>query len=199
MCRLGAESCMPAALASMTDTEPCLTASSNIPEAYAHTQGCAHSREDLVGFARADNLEAAPLTRMPARPSSTHSLSAAASRFRTFRLPPVSGSRSQPRESSRWQRAGVEPLLTLPGTTLFPPQHLSAGPAGTVGRPLAQLETKASHGKFQIVARLATLWPWRTAPGTSHAANSTTGSSWPLRHARRPGEWRPNSCIATIS
>jgi hypothetical protein len=46
----------------------------------------------LVGFARADNLEAAPLTRMPARPSSTHSLSAAASRFRTFRLPPVSGS-----------------------------------------------------------------------------------------------------------
>jgi hypothetical protein len=105
----------------------------------------------------------------------------------------------RPRESSRWQRAGVEPLLTLPGTTLFPPQHLSAGPAGTVGRPLAQLETKASHGKFQIVARLATLWPWRTAPGTSHAANSTTGSSWPLRHARRPGEWRPNSCIATIS
>jgi hypothetical protein len=28
----------------------------------------------LVGFARADNLEAAPLTRMPARPSSTQPL-----------------------------------------------------------------------------------------------------------------------------
>jgi hypothetical protein len=82
---------MPAALASMTDTEPCLTASSNIPEAYAHAQGCAHSREDWLaspGLTIWRPLHSHACLRAPP----PHSLSAAASRFRTFRLPPVSGS-----------------------------------------------------------------------------------------------------------
>jgi hypothetical protein len=57
-------------------------------------------------------------------------------------------------------------------TTLFPPQHDFAT-LGTVGRRQLRIRDGIpSHGKFQIVARLSTLQPWRhRAPGTSHAAN----------------------------
>jgi hypothetical protein len=155
MCWLKAESLVPAALENMTAPGALsngLEQPVGFPEACAKGQGCSHSREDLVGFARADNLESRSThthadALLPPQPPS-----AAASRFRTLCLPPVSG-RSTP-GSREFALAACRRRTTSDTTMALPYSRPNTS-------PVAQFETKTSHGKFQIVARLATCCPWR--------------------------------------